>query len=83
MHPRGGDHPAEQNVSEHYGADNQHRIFETQAEEQADQIARAHHLRNQVKGDDRERADGGRDPHRLLLQAEGNHVGKREAAQIA
>ena len=53
------------------------------AEEQRDQATGTGHLGQQVEERDREHRDRGRDAHRALPQAVGQHVGHREAAGVA
>jgi hypothetical protein len=45
--------------------------------------APSNHLRNEIERDDGQRADGRQRAHRRRLEAEGGHIGKREAAEIA
>ena len=54
-----------------------------EAEQQLDQLAGAHHLRDQVERHDDERSRGGEHAHRRLREAERRHVGERELAQVA
>src|SRR3712207_8986645 len=44
----------------------------------SDQLPRAHHLRDQVEGDDDERAGGGQDADLRLVQPERRHVRSEE-----
>ena len=83
LHPGGGCHAAEQHVDHHQRADDDHGDVVLQAEQQLDQLARAHHLGDQVEGHHDERARGREDADRLLLEAEGSHVGEGELAQVA
>ena len=83
LHPGGGGHAAEQHVDHHQRADDDHRDPVLQPEQQLDQLARADHLRDQVEGHHDQRARGGEDAHRRLLEAEGGDVGKGELAQVA
>ena len=82
LHPRGGDHAAEHDVAEHEDAGEDDRGREADAHERLDQHARADHLRDQVEGDDGQRADGGRRARRALPQPERQHVGDRELAGV-
>src|SRR3712207_7548073 len=41
-----------------------------------------YHLRDQVEGDDDQRAGGGQDADLRLVQAEGGHVGEGELAEV-
>ena len=54
-----------------------------QAEQQLDQLAGADHLRDQVEGDDGQRAAGGERADRGLLQPVGGDVGEGVLAEIA
>ena len=83
LHPRGGEHAAEDHVGEHEAADDDHGRGERDAGQRLDQRARADHLRDEVDQHDRERAGGGDDPRGALAQAERQHVGERELAGVA
>ena len=83
LHPRGGDHAAEDHVAEHEEAGEDHREREVDADQRLDQHARADHLRDQVEGDDGERPDRRRGARRPLAQPEGEHVGDRVLAGVA
>ena len=56
LHPRRGEHPAEDDVAEHHHAGDQHGDREVDADERLDEHARADHLRDEVEGRDRQRA---------------------------
>jgi hypothetical protein len=60
LHPGGREHPAEEHVGHHHGADDHDRRLVADAEEEHDQVPGPHHLRDQVEGDDGERPEGGR-----------------------
>ena len=83
LHPRGGEHAAEDHVGEHEDADADHGRGEAHAGQRLDQRARADHLRDEVDQDDRQRAGRGDDPRGALAQAEGQHVGERVLARVA
>ena len=83
LHPGGGGHAAEQHVDHHQRADDDHRDPVLEAEQQLDQLAGADHLRDQVEGHHDQRARGGEDAHRRLLEAERRHVGEGELAEVA
>ena len=83
LHPGGGDHAAESDVDHHQHADDDHRHPVLHAEQQLDELARAHHLRDQIEHHHGQRADGrhGADPP--LIQPVGGDVGEGEFAQVA
>ena len=83
LHPRRGEHAAEDHVAEHEGAGDQHREREVDPDERLDEHARADHLRDQVEGRHRQRADRRRGAGRPLAQPEGEHVGDRVLAGVA
>jgi hypothetical protein len=83
LDPRGRDHAPEQHVGQHHDADNGHGDVVFEAEEQAHQVARPHHLRDQVEGHHGQRSDGRGDAHRRLAQPRRHDVGERVAPQIA
>ena len=83
LHPRRGEHAAEDDVAEHEGAGDQHREREVDPDERLDEHARADHLRDQVEGRHRQRADRRRSAGRPLAQPEGEHVGDRVLAGVA
>ena len=82
LHPRGGHHAAESDVDNHQYADQNHGRQIVEPEQKLDQFARADHLRDQVNGDDSQRADSRQDADRPRLQAESRHICKRVFAQI-
>ncbi len=83
LHPRGGDHPAEEHVEDHHHAHDADGHLVGQAEHHADEVAGAHHLGDQVEAHHGERAHRGRDAHRRLLQPVGHHVREGVLAQVA
>ncbi len=83
LHPRRGEHPAEDDVDEHEDAGDRHRDREVQARERLQQHARADHLRDEVDEGDDEGAQRRGDPGGPLAQAEGQDVGHRELAGVA
>jgi hypothetical protein len=84
LHPRGGEHAAEDHVDEHQDADQHDRVVEGDLrDEQADERAGAHHLRNHVEEAHGQRRTGGDRAHALLLQAERQDVGHGELAGVA
>jgi hypothetical protein len=83
LHPRRGDHAAEQHVREHDDANGDDRSFVRKPEEELHEVARADHLRDEIERHDGEAADGRRDAHRRLLQAIGDDVRERVFAEIA
>ena len=83
LHPRRRDHAAEQDVGQHHAADDDDRGLVAEAEEQPDQVAGAHHLRDQVERHDGQAADRGGDAHRALPQPESHDVGEGVLAEIA
>ena len=83
LHPRRGDHAAEQHVTEHQDADHHHRDLVVDADQRLHQHAAADHLRGEVErrdGDRRQRADR---PRRLGIVAIGEDVGQRVLADVA
>ena len=83
LHPRRGHHAAEDDVTEHERAGEDHRPREVDADQRLDQHARTDHLRDQVEGHDGERAERRRGPRGRLVQAERKHVGDRVLARVA
>ncbi len=83
LHPRGGDHAAEDHVTEHEDAGQDHGDREVDADQLRDQHAGADHLRDQVEGHDGERAERGRGARGRLVEAEREHVGDRVLARVA
>ena len=83
LHPRGGEHAAEDHVAEHEDAGEDHGEREVDADERLDEHARADHLRDQVEGDDGQRAERRRGARRLLVQPERQDVGDRVLAGVA
>ena len=83
LHPRGGEHAAEDHVDDHEGAGEHHRPGEVDARQRLDHHAGADHLREQVEEGDRQRAERGGQPRGPLLHAEGQDVGHREPARVA
>ena len=83
LHPGGRDHAAEGHVDDHQHADDDDRPEIGQAEQQLDQLARADHLRDQIEGDDDQRASRRHGADRRRLEAIGDDVGEGEAAEIA
>ena len=83
LHPARGEHAAEHDVGDHERAGQDHREREVDVDETLDQHARADHLRDQVEGDDGQRAERRGRPRRLLLEPEGEHVGDRVLARVA
>ncbi len=83
LHPRRGDHPAEEDVGQHHAPDDDDRGLVAEPEEQPDQVACADHLRDQVERHDRQAADRGGDAHRALPQPECHDVGKGVLAEVA
>ena len=83
LHPRGGEHPAEDHVDDHERAGEDHRPGEVDPRQRLDDHAGADHLRQQVEERDRQRAERGGHPRGPLLHAEGQHVGHRELAGVA
>ena len=64
LHPGGRQHAAEKHVGDHERAHGRNRQFIRQPEQQFDQGARAHHLRDQVEQDGDDGAQGRRRAHR-------------------
>ena len=83
LHPRRGQHPAEDHVGEHEGAHDDHRRREADAGQGLDQDARADHLRDEVDRGHGQRADGRGHARGSLAQSEGEHVGERVLARVA
>ena len=83
LHPGGRLHAAEGDVDDHQRADDHHRVEVVEAEQQLDQLPRAHHLRDQVEGDDDERTGRGQDADLRLVEPEGGDVGEGELAEVA
>ena len=83
LHPRGGQHTAKQHISHHQHAHNNHRPVVIQAKQQLNQLARPHHLRNQIQRHHQQSAGGRKHAHRRLFEPVGRHIGKGEFAQIA
>ena len=83
LDPGGGGHAAKQHVDHHQRADDHHRQPVVQTKQQFDQGPGADHLRDQVEGDNDQRAGGSKDADRCLLEAVAGHVGKGELAQVA
>ena len=83
LHPRRGDHAAEGDVDDHQEADDHDRDPVVEAEQQLDQLAGADHLRDQVEGDDDQRAAGRQNADRGLTEAERGDVGEGELAEVA
>ena len=83
LHPGRGEHAAGDDVDEHERAGEDHAQREVDAHERLDQHARADHLRDQVEGDDAQRAERRRRARRPLVQTEREHVGDRELPGVA
>ena len=85
LHPRGRQHPAEHHVHDHQKPHPGHRLVvrNLSAQQQFDQRARAHHLRDHIKRADRQRAQRRHRPHRTRLQPVRQHVRHRILAGVA
>ena len=83
LHPSRRQHTAEQHIGHHQRTDNQHRPNIVHAEQKLDQLARAHHLRDEIQHHHQQRTRSGKQAHRRLFQAVGRHIGKGKLPQIA
>ena len=87
LHPGGALHAADDDVEDHqqaHGDDREpDRPLTLDAEQQRDQRAGAHHLRQQVEDRDHDRGGGRRGAHRALTHPVGELVGHRVAAGVA
>ncbi len=83
LDPGGRDHAAEEHVRQHHRADDHHGGFVAQSKQQTDEVAGADHLSDQVERDDGQAACRGGHAHGRLAQPERDHIGEREAAEIA
>ena len=86
LHPGRREHPAEDDVDnhEHADADDRGLVADVRtAEQQRDERAGADHLRDHVKGADRERAQRGHRADRPRIQSIGEHVRHRVFAGVA
>jgi hypothetical protein len=82
LHPRGREHPPEEDVGHHHDPHDHDRRLVGDAEEELDQGPGAHHLGDQVEGNDRERPEGRRDPDRHLAEPVGDDVRERVAPEV-
>ena len=82
LHPGGRQHAAEQHVQAHQDANQNHRNVVVQTEQQLNQLARPHHLRNQIKRHHHQRATGRQGANLGLAQSIGGHIGKGVFAQV-
>ena len=69
LHPGGCQHAAEQDIEHHQYANQHHGDMVIEAEQQLDQLAGAHHLRDQIQRHHHQRSAGGEGADRPLLQA--------------
>ena len=83
LHPGGGHHAAERDIGHHQHAHEPDGHEVGQAEQQLDQLAGTHQLRDQVEQHDHQRVDAGDQPHRHLREAVGGDVGEGVAAEVA
>ena len=83
LHPRRGEHAAEDHVGEHERADDHDRRGEGDADERLDQHARADHLRDEVDEQHGQRAERRGRAGGPLAQPEREHVGERVLARVA
>ena len=83
LHPSRRQHAAEQHIGHHQRADNQYRRQIIHAEQKLNQLARAHHLRDEIQHHHQQRTRSGKQAHRRLFQAIGRHIGKGKLPQIA
>ncbi len=83
LHPRGGEHAAEEHVRHHRHAHDEHGQLVRNAEEQTDETSGADHLRDEIERDGCQRAVGGADAHRHGIEASGDHVGEGVATEIS
>ena len=84
LHPRGGQHAAEDHVNNHEDAHPDDRDVEADARKQElDQRARADHLGDHVKDGDGQGAQRGHGADRALFEAIGQQVGHGVFARIA
>ena len=83
LHPRRGEHAAEDDVDDHEDPADEDGGREADAGQRLDQRARAHQLGGEVDAADEQRVDRDGDPHRAPAQAVAEHVGHRELAGVA
>ena len=83
LHPRRGQHAAEDDIHQHQHAHTDHRRGKLKTDELLDDHARANHLRNHVESGNGQRAERGERPHRAGLQAVGQQIGHGVLARVA
>ena len=83
LHPRGGEHAAEEHIRHHRAAHDDHGRFVRNAEQQANETTGADHLRDKVERNRGQRAEGGTDAHRHRIEPRGDDIGERVPAEIA
>ena len=83
LYPSGGQHAAQRHVKHHQRPHQAHGGQIGQAEQQFDQLARAHHLHDQIKQRHRQRVDAGGQPHPVVVEASAQHRGGGVAAAAA
>ena len=76
LHPGRSDHSPKEDIDHHDDADHDDRQWIAHPEHELDELARAYHLRDEVKSDYRYRAERGGDAHGFLPEAIGDHVGE-------
>ena len=82
LYPGGRQHAAEQHVQAHQNAHQNHCNVVVQTEQKLNQLARPHHLRNQIKRHHYQRAAGRQRANLGLAQSIGRHIGKGVFAQV-
>ena len=83
LHPSGGQHPPEGDIQHHQGADAADGPDIIQTEQQLDQLASAHQLRDQVEDDGGQGAQSRHHGDGTLRQAIGHHIDEGVTPQVA
>ncbi len=83
LHPRRRHHAAERDVGDHERADEDLGNEIGKAEQELDQLSGPYHLRDEIEGDDGQRAHRRQRADGAGLETERGHVGEGVAAEIA